>query len=42
LITCAENVPVALLLTRYLISSCHTQLMLEASGAEMLVPSPEA
>jgi ribulose-5-phosphate 4-epimerase/fuculose-1-phosphate aldolase len=42
LVTCAENVPVALLLMRYLISSCQTQLMLEASGAEILIPSPEA
>jgi ribulose-5-phosphate 4-epimerase/fuculose-1-phosphate aldolase len=42
LITCAENVPVALLLMRYLISTCRTQLMLEASGAEIVIPSPQA
>ncbi|WP_454830331.1 class II aldolase/adducin family protein [Paraburkholderia xenovorans] len=41
LLTCGATVSEALSLMRYLVMSCETQLMLEATGAPITVPSEE-
>lgn len=41
LLTCGTTSSEALTLMRYLVAACETQLMLEASGAGMIVPSAE-
>lgn len=41
LLTCGENIREAIVLMKYLIASCTTQLMLEATGAPIIEPEPE-
>jgi ribulose-5-phosphate 4-epimerase/fuculose-1-phosphate aldolase len=41
LLTCADNTALAVMLMKYLVMSCRTQLMLEAAGAPIIIPPPE-
>ncbi|HKY94864.1 MAG TPA: class II aldolase/adducin family protein [Kiloniellales bacterium] len=41
LLTCAATPALALILMKYLIDDCETQLLLEASGGALHLPSPE-
>jgi ribulose-5-phosphate 4-epimerase/fuculose-1-phosphate aldolase len=41
LLTCAYDAALGLILMKYLVLSCRTQLMLEATGAEMIIPPPQ-
>ncbi|MBI2726311.1 MAG: class II aldolase/adducin family protein [Polaromonas sp.] len=41
LVTAGTSCSEALSLMRYLIASCETQLMLEATGCKIIIPSPE-
>jgi len=41
LLTCGASIREGLILMKYLVTSCETQFMLEASGAEILTPDPE-
>jgi ribulose-5-phosphate 4-epimerase/fuculose-1-phosphate aldolase len=41
LLTCANTAALALMLMKYLVLSCRTQLMLEATGAPIIIPPPE-
>ena len=40
-LTCANTPALAIILMKYLVLSCRTQLMLEASGAPIIIPPPE-
>jgi ribulose-5-phosphate 4-epimerase/fuculose-1-phosphate aldolase len=42
LLTCAGDIATAILLMKYLTSSCKAQLMLQATGAEIVIPPPDA
>jgi ribulose-5-phosphate 4-epimerase/fuculose-1-phosphate aldolase len=41
LLTCANSAALAVMLMKYLVMSCRTQLMLEASGAPVVIPPAE-
>jgi ribulose-5-phosphate 4-epimerase/fuculose-1-phosphate aldolase len=41
LLTCGTSASEAVVLMRWLVISCETQLRLEATGAEIILPSPE-
>lgn len=41
LLTCGSDVATAMLLMKYLVSCCRTQLMLQAAGANIVVPPPD-
>lgn len=41
LLTCGASASEAINLMRYLVTACETQLMLEATGAPILIPAPE-
>jgi ribulose-5-phosphate 4-epimerase/fuculose-1-phosphate aldolase len=41
LLTCGASVSEALVLMKWLVTSCETQLRLEATGAEIILPPPE-
>ena len=41
LLTCANTAALALILMKYLVLSCRTQLMLEATGKPIIIPPPE-
>lgn len=41
LLTCGTTIRESVVLMKYLIAACSTQLMLEATGAGMIEPSPE-
>lgn len=41
LLTCGKSIGRALVLMKYLVTSCETQLRLEATGADIILPPPE-
>jgi len=41
LLTCADSAALAIMLMKYLVMSCRTQLMLEAAGVPIVIPPPD-